>query len=96
MAIDTDRKDTPLGTPLERVTPLIVTFLIIAILGPWVLSAYWLNTFTTVACLTLVSATVALLYGQLGMVSLTQFALAGVGGWMCLRVIHAWGLPFEI
>ncbi len=96
MAIDRDKKDIPLGTPLQRVTPLIVTFLIIAVVGPWLLSAYWLNTFTTVACLTLVSATVALLYGQLGMVSLTQFALAGVGGWMCLRVVHGFGVPFEL
>jgi branched-chain amino acid transport system permease protein len=93
MAID--KQDIPLGTPMQRVTPLIVTFIIIALVGPWLLSAYWLNTFTSVACLTLVGATVALLYGQLGMVSLTQFALAGVGGWVCLRVIHGFGVSFE-
>jgi branched-chain amino acid transport system permease protein len=74
---------------------MLVTFAVIALLGPFVLSAYWLNTFTTVACLTLVSGTVALLYGQLGMVSLAQFALAGVGGWFCLRLVHGIGLPFE-
>lgn len=94
MAID--RQDIPLGTPIQRVIPLIVTFIIIALVGPWLLSAYWLNTFTSVACLTLVGATVALLYGQLGMVSLTQFALAGVGGWVCLRVIHGFGVSFEV
>ena len=56
----------------------------------------WLNTFSTVACLILASGTVALLYGQLGMVSLAQFALAGVGGWFCLRLIHGTGMPFEL
>ena len=52
--------------------------------------------FSTVACLTLVAGTVSLLYGQLGMVSLAQFALAGVGGWVCLRLIHGFALPFEL
>jgi branched-chain amino acid transport system permease protein len=30
------------------------------------------------------------------MVSLAQFALAGAGGWVCLRLIHGVGMPFEI
>lgn len=96
MARAKDRPDTPPGTPLQRIRPLLITFVLIALIGPLVLSAYWLNTFTTVACLTLAAGTVALLYGQLGMVSLAQFALAGVGGWICLRLVHGPGLPFEI
>lgn len=96
MAREKYRPDTPPGTPWQRVRPLLITFALIALIGPWVLSAYWLNTFTTVACLTLAAGTVALLYGQLGMVSLAQFALAGVGGWVCLRLVHGLGLPFEL
>lgn len=96
MAREKDRPDTPPGSPFERVRPMLVTFALVAILGPMLLSAYWLNTFTTVACLTLAAGTVALLYGQLGMVSLAQFALAGVGGWVCLRLVHGMSLPFEI
>ena len=83
MARDKDKPDIPPGTPLRRVTPMLITFAVVAMLGPWLFSAYWLNTFTTVACLTLVAGAVALLYGQLGMVSLAQFALSGVGGWVC-------------
>jgi branched-chain amino acid transport system permease protein len=78
------------------VLPMLITFAIVAILGPLLLSAYWLNTFTTVACLVLASGTVALLYGQLGMVSLAQFALAGVGGWVTLRLVHGLAMPFEL
>lgn len=81
---------------LRRVAPPVLALALVAAVGPLFLSAYWLNTFTTVACLAIVSSTAALLYGQLGMVSLAQFAFAGVGGWVCLRVIHGWGIPFEL
>ena len=66
------------------------------LIGPAVLSAYWLNSLTTMVCLTIVAGSVALLYGQLGMVSLAQFALCGVGGWVCLRLVHGFALPFEL
>jgi branched-chain amino acid transport system permease protein len=91
-----DKPDVPPGTAWQRVRPMLITFAVVAALGPWLLSSYWLNTFTTVACLVLVSGTVALLYGQLGMVSLAQFAMAGVGGWVTLRVVHGLGVPFEL
>ena len=88
--------DNPHGVSRpHRVAPLLACCALVALLGPWLFSAYWLNTFTTVACLTLVAGAVALLYGQLGMVSLAQFALSGVGGWVCLRLAHGFALPFE-
>ena len=96
MARNKDKPDIPPGTPFQRVLPMLITFLVVALLGPMLFSAYWLNTFSTVACLTLVAGTVSLLYGQLGMVSLAQFALTGVGGWFCLRLIHGLALPFEL
>lgn len=96
MARDKDKPDIPLASPWRRLLPMVLTLLVAAVVGPWLLSAYWLNTFTTVACLVLVAGTVALLYGQLGMVSLAQFALVGVGGWVCLRLIHGWHVPFEV
>lgn len=39
---------------------------------------------------------VAFMYARLGMVSLGQVALMGVGGWVMLRMNHAFHLPFEI
>jgi branched-chain amino acid transport system permease protein len=96
MARDKDKPDTPPGTPFRRMLPILITFGVIFVIGPSLLSAYWLNSFTTMACLTIVAGTVALLYGQLGMVSLAQFALCGVGGWVCLRLVHGFGWPFEI
>ena len=90
-----DKPDVVPGTPIQRVIPIWVTLGVIGLLGPLLFSSYWLNTMTSVACLSLAASTVALLYGQLGMVSLAQFALSGVGGWFCLRLIHGWGMPFE-
>ena len=96
MARDKDKPDIPPGSPLRRITPILITLAVFGLLGPELFSAYWLNTFTTVACLSLVAATVSLLYGQLGMVSLAQFALSGVGGWVCLRLVHGIAMPFEL
>ena len=96
MARDKDKPDIPPGSPLRRITPILITLAVFGVMGPVLFSAYWLNTFTTVACLSLVAATVSLLYGQLGMVSLAQFALSGVGGWVCLRLVHGTAMPFEL
>ena len=58
MARKQDKPDIPPGTPFQRVRPMLITFLVVAVLGPMLFSSYWLNTFSTVACLVLASATV--------------------------------------
>lgn len=63
---------------------------------PSALNGYWLKVFISTAIYTLAASGVALLYARLGLVSLSQVALAGVGGWTALRISHATGLPFEI
>lgn len=93
---DTDKVDVAPGGPLKRSIPILVVLLSFALIGPWLLNAYWVKTFTSVACLALASASVALLFGQLGMVSLCQFALAGIGGWVTLRLVHGLALPYEL
>jgi branched-subunit amino acid ABC-type transport system permease component len=68
---------------------------IVALIVPEIASAYWLRTLTSVVILSLASLCVGVIYAQLGMVSLCQFALVGVGGWFALRLYHATHLPFE-
>jgi len=58
--------------------------------------AFWFKTFTSVAIFTLAATGIGLLYGRLGLVSLSQVALVGVGSWVALRLNHGLGLPFEI
>lgn len=67
-----------------------------ALLLPLVSNSYWLKTFTSSATLSVAVAGTALLYGQLGLVSLCQFALVGVGGWVALRMSLGFGWPFEM
>jgi branched-chain amino acid transport system permease protein len=63
---------------------------------PEILSNYWLRTFISATALAIGSLSVSLLFAQLGMVSLAQFALLGVGGWFALRISHGLGVPFEL
>ena len=64
--------------------------------APALMSDYWLRTFISVVALAIASLSVSLLFAQLGMVSLAQFGLLGVGGWFALRISHGLGVPFEI
>jgi branched-chain amino acid transport system permease protein len=57
---------------------------------------YWLSNFTQAYCMVLAVLGCALLYGQLGLVSLCQWALVGVGGWVSLRVYHYIHPPFFV
>jgi len=83
--------------PLTRGTILaLVAFLFVLIVLPEIASSYWLKSFTSTAIFALVAVGAALLYGRLGLVSLAQVALLGVGGWVALRMAHGTTLPFEV
>ena len=58
-------------------------------------NGYWISTLTSALALGLAASGVGLLYGQLGLVSLCQYSLLGVGGWAALRLGFAFHLPFE-
>jgi branched-chain amino acid transport system permease protein len=55
---------------------------------------YWLTIFTASFAIALATSGTGLLYGRLGLVSLCQFALVGIGGWITLRVYYAYHPPF--
>jgi branched-chain amino acid transport system permease protein len=56
----------------------------------------WLSVFTSTGCFVIAIAGVAFVYARLGMVSLTQVGLMGIGGWVTLRLGYYWDLPFEL
>lgn len=63
---------------------------------PVLAGGQWVKIFTSTACFTLAAMGVGFMYARLGMVSLAQVGLMGLGGWICLRLQHGFGLPFEI
>jgi branched-chain amino acid transport system permease protein len=85
-----------------QVTAVVRIFAIFAVVaalsGVVALTAggYWLSTFTKSYCTVLAVLGCTLLYGQLGLVSLCQWALVGVGGWVALRVYHSFHPPFVV
>ena len=74
---------------------MVLFVLAVGVVLPWVANAYWVKTLTSSLALAIAAAGVSVLYGQLGLVSLCQFALLGAGGWVALRVGHGLQWPFE-
>lgn len=69
---------------------------VIAVAVPAVFSVFWIRAFTTSAIYAIACAGLGLLYGRLGLVSLGQIALVGVGGWITLRLGHGTSLPYPV
>lgn len=75
---------------------MLATLALLAVALPWLANAYWIKSLTSALALAVAVAGLALLYGQLGLVSLCQHALLGTGGWVALRLSHGLHLPFEL
>lgn len=67
-----------------------------AFLLPLGLGGQWTGIFTSTACFVMAAMGAGFMYSRLGMVSLAQVALMGVGGWVTLRLNHAFALQFEV
>lgn len=68
--------------------------LVLALLVPGMVGAAWLSTLTSCAIFAIAASGTGVLYGWLGLTSLTQVALVGAGGWLMLRLEFAVDLPF--
>jgi branched-chain amino acid transport system permease protein len=82
-----------------RSTTAVVSIALLVAVGflvPAVVSVFWIRAFTTSAIYAIAAAGVGLLYGRLGLVSLGQIALVGVGGWITLRLGHGTALPYPL
>lgn len=85
---------------LIRLTPSGSAGLIFAglcfVFLPLLAGSYWLSVFTSAAIFAMAISGVAFMYARLGMVSLTQVGLMGIGGWVTLRLNHLFDWPFEV
>ena len=89
-----------MGASLFRITPRGWAGLVFAafccLILPALVGSYWLSILTSAACFTMAGSGVAFMYARLGMVSLTQVGLMGIGGWVALRLNYAFAFPFEV
>jgi branched-chain amino acid transport system permease protein len=64
--------------------------------APAVLSTYWLDVLTEVSVYTIVCLGLGVLIGRVGLVSLCQAAILGLGAWISARLLFATSLPFAL
>ena len=83
-------------TPTVRAVAIVAAVAVISGIIALTSGGYWLSNFTQSYCMVLALLGCALLYGQLGLVSLSQWALVGVGGWISLRFYHWVHPPFFV
>lgn len=82
--------------PVAGIVAIPATMAVLTLAIALFANSFWLSASTSAFALALSMTGLAILYGQLGLVSLCQFALVGVGGWITLRVGHAFHPPFEV
>jgi branched-chain amino acid transport system permease protein len=63
---------------------------------PSIADAFWLKSCIAAVIFSIAAGGGGLLYGRVGMVSLCQMSLVGVGGWICLRLAYSTSLPFPV
>jgi branched-chain amino acid transport system permease protein len=76
---------------------VIVGLLALALFGvPYIASADWITTSTSIAIYAVAALGFGILYGRVGMISLGQVALLTIGCWVGARLSYATSLPFPV
>ncbi len=79
-----------------RLVGVIAAVIVLACWVPNQFGARWVSTWTTTLVFAITAAGIGFLYSRLGLASLTQVALVGVGGWIALRLEFTADIPFFI
>jgi branched-chain amino acid transport system permease protein len=79
-----------------RAGVVALSYLFVLLALPQLVSPYWVQIATSVAIYSIVTLSLALLVGRVGLISLGQIALLAVGGWVALRLEFATALPFPL
>jgi branched-chain amino acid transport system permease protein len=80
----------------ERIRAVVIVALLAFVLLalPSLLSTYWIKVFTGVAIYAVVALGLNLLMGRVGLVSLGQIAVLGLGAWVAAKLLFDTSLPF--
>jgi branched-chain amino acid transport system permease protein len=82
----------------ERVRVAVIAVLLALVLFvlPSVLSLYWIDVLIGMAVYSIVTLSLGLLMGRVGLVSLGQIAILALGAWVAARLAFATSLPFPL
>jgi branched-chain amino acid transport system permease protein len=82
----------------ERVRVAVIAVLLALVLFvlPSVLSLYWIDVLIGMAVYSIVTLSLGLLMGRVGLVSLGQIAILALGAWVAARLDFATSLPFPL
>lgn len=94
--LSTPQSVTAVTNKQGKIVEVPLTIAVFAAFVALTANSFWLSAATSAVALSLSVTGLAVLYGQLGLVSLCQFALVGVGGWVTLRIGHGLQAPFEL
>ncbi|EHN10217.1 ABC-type branched-chain amino acid transport system permease component [Patulibacter medicamentivorans] len=86
----------PVAAVLRPVAVAVAAVLVLGLAVPAAFGVAWLSVWTSCAIFAVAAAGVGLLHGWLGLTSLTQVGLVGVGGWITLRLAFATEWPFVV
>jgi branched-chain amino acid transport system permease protein len=79
-----------------RAGVIVVLVAIVMFVVPALVSLFWVDTFTSTAIYSIVALGLGLLVGRVGMFSLGQVAVLGLGGWVAARLLFATSLPYPV
>ena len=79
-----------------RVAVIVVLLALVLFVLPSVLSLYWIDVLIGMAVYSIVTLSLGLLMGRVGLVSLGQIAILALGAWVAARLDFATSLPFPL
>ena len=80
----------------KNIIGVAVVLILTMFVFPALLSTFWIKVLTQVAYYAVVAGGLGLLYGRVGLASLGQVALLGVGAWVTMRLSFLYHWPFPI
>jgi branched-chain amino acid transport system permease protein len=81
---------------LTKLVAAAIGTTLLGVIVPAVAAGYWTSVAISAAIYVLPIAGCGLLYGRLGMLTMFQVAILGVGAWVALRISFATSLPFPL
>ena len=86
----------PTASQARAPATVLALLLIVVLVLPPLLSAYWIDVLTAVAIYSVVALGLNLLMGRVGLVSLGQIAVLALGGWVAAKLAFATSIPFPL